>query len=44
MPDKIEKYISQLDEKEKITLKIAKENLESSFDIKKSIGFLKWNK
>ncbi len=44
MPDKVEKYISQLDEKEKLALKIAKENLESSFDIKKSIGFLKWNK
>ena len=44
MPDKIDKYIEQLDDKEKIALKIARENLESSFDIKKSIGFLKWNK
>ena len=40
----IDEYIKQLDEKEKLVLKIAKENLESSFDIKKSIGFLKWNK
>ena len=43
MPD-IEKYIAQMDDKERIAMKIAKENLESSFDIKKSIGFLGWNK
>jgi len=44
MPNKIDEYIVQLNEKEKIVLKIAMENLESSFDIKKSIGFLRWNK
>ena len=38
----IDEYIKQLDEKEKLVLKIAKENLESSFDIKKSQGYLKW--
>ena len=36
-------YINQLDELEKIALEVAKEQLESSFSIEKSIGFLKWN-
>jgi hypothetical protein len=35
-------YINQLDELEKIALEVAKEQLESSFSIEKSIGFLKW--
>ena len=38
----ISEYIKQLDEIEKITLEVAKEQLESSFSIEKSIGFLKW--
>lgn len=38
----ISEYINQLDEFEKIALKVAKEQLESSFSIEKSIGFLKW--
>jgi len=40
----IEKYIKQLDEKEKVAYKIAKEHLGSSFNIEKSIGFQKWLK
>jgi len=35
-------YVNQLDELEKIALDVAKEQLESSFSIEKSIGFLKW--
>jgi len=38
----ISEYINQLDELEKIALDVAKEQLESSFSIEKSIGFLKW--
>lgn len=38
----IQEYINQLDELEKIALNVAKEQLESSFSIEKSIGFLKW--
>lgn len=35
-------YINSLDEKEKTALKIAQEQLGSSFNIEKSIGYLKW--
>ena len=38
----ISEYINQLDEFEKIALDVAKEQLESSFSMEKSIGFLKW--
>ena len=38
----ISEYINQLDEYEKIALEVAKEQLESSFSMEKSIGFLKW--
>ena len=38
----IEKYISQMDELEKKSYLIAKDHLESSFSIEKSIGFIKW--
>lgn len=38
----ISEYINHLDEFEKIALDVAKEQLESSFSIEKSIGFLKW--
>lgn len=35
----IQTYINTFDESEKIAFKIAVDNLESSFDIVKSIGF-----
>ncbi len=38
----IKKYIDSLDEKEKIAYNIAINHLESSFNIEKSIGFIKW--
>lgn len=38
----INEYIAQLSQQEQIVLEIAKEHLESSFDIKKSIGFMEW--
>jgi hypothetical protein len=38
----ISEYINQLDDFEKIAFNVAKEQLESSFSIEKSIGFLKW--
>jgi hypothetical protein len=38
----ITEYINQLTPIEQIVLKIAEEQLESSFDIKKSIGFVEW--
>lgn len=42
MEELIRMYISQLTEQELIVLEIAKDHLGSSFDIEKSIGFLKW--
>ena len=48
MPSKknltIQKYIKQLSLMEKKALKIAKEDLGSSFNIEKSIGYLSWLK
>jgi len=41
---KAEIYIKTLSEKEKMAYEIAKSDLESSFDITKSIGFLSWLK
>jgi len=38
----IEKYISQLNDIEKKVFTIAKEHLETSFSIEKSIGFKQW--
>ena len=40
----IDEYLKSLTEKERITYNIAKEHLGSSFDLIKSIGFLKWLK
>jgi DNA-directed RNA polymerase specialized sigma subunit len=38
----IEQYISTLNEREKLVLEIAKEHLQSSFCIERSVGFVKW--
>jgi predicted transcriptional regulator len=38
----IDDYISSLDDLEIKTLEIAKSHLGSSFNIKKSIGFIQW--
>ena len=38
----INKYLASLNEIEKIALKIAKEDLGSSFNIEKSIGYISW--
>lgn len=38
----IQNYLNTLSEKEEIALKIAQEQLGSSFNIEKSIGFIKW--
>jgi hypothetical protein len=40
----IDIYISQLNDIEKKVLTIAKEHLETSFSIEKSIGFKQWLK
>jgi hypothetical protein len=40
----IDNYISQLNDIEKKVLTIAKEHLETSFSIEKSIGFKQWLK
>ena len=44
MPNTIDTYIQSLSEKERVVLQLAKTHLGSSFDIKKSIGFIKWLK
>jgi hypothetical protein len=40
----LDRYIESLNELEKKAYEIAKSDLESSFDLVKSIGFLKWIK
>jgi hypothetical protein len=42
--DIINEYINNLNEQELIVLNIAKTQLETSFDISKSIGFIEWIK
>ena len=44
LESQIEEYLSELSEQERIVLNIAREHLETSFDISKSIGFLEWKK
>lgn len=39
-----DKYVDQLDDIHKVAYLIAKDHLESSFDLTKSIGFNEWNK
>ena len=39
----IKTYINQLSDNEKKSYEIAKQHLESSFSISKSIGFINWN-
>ena len=40
----LEKYIKSLDEIEILVLNVAKKQLESSFELHKSIGFIKYLK
>ena len=40
----IEMYIQSLDEMEAKTFEIARSHLGTSFNIKKSIGFIQWKK
>lgn len=42
MRNQIEVYIAQMSESEKIAYSIATKNLESSFDMEKSIGFIEY--
>tara|TARA_Y100000768_G_C23776128_1_gene585691 strand:- start:30 stop:170 length:141 start_codon:yes stop_codon:yes gene_type:complete len=42
MEDSINIYLKQLTEQERMVLKIAQEHLGSSFNIKKSIGYITW--
>lgn len=42
--EELSKYLNSLDEKEKISLEIAKKILGDSFEIEKSIGYLNWKK
>ena len=48
MPEKelenIQKYIAQMTEREKKAYNIAKDLLQTSFNIKKSIGYQNWLK
>jgi hypothetical protein len=40
----LDEYIKTLSEKEQKSYYIAKEHLGSSFQLEKSVGFLKWKK
>lgn len=42
--EQIKEYIESFNEREKIAYEIAKKQLETSFNIEKSIGFIKWKK
>ena len=42
--NQIEEYLISLTEKEKKSYEIAKSHLGMSFQIEKSVGFLKWKK
>jgi len=42
MEKEINEYLESLSEKEKKAFEIAKSFLQSSFDLKKSIGYKKW--
>ena len=42
MSTQVAKYIAQLSDVEERILKIAQDHLETSFNIKKSIGFKEW--
>ena len=44
MDNRTEQYLNSLTEKELKAYKIAKSHLGSSFDLKKSNGFLEWEK
>lgn len=44
IPELIESYLKQLSHPEQVAYTIAVKNLESSFDIEKSIGFLNYVK
>ena len=39
----IKKYYDSLSEIDKLAFDIAEEQLETSFDVEKTIGFIKWN-
>ena len=41
---KTQKYIEQMDEKERQAYEIAKDHLQSSFDMRKSLGYQQWCK
>lgn len=43
METRKKEYLSQLDEKERVALKIAQDHLKTSFDLEKSIDFINWN-
>lgn len=38
----VERYLNSLSDQERKTMEIAKSHLGTSFNIKKSVGFLKW--
>lgn len=40
--NQIQEYISTLNDREKRVMEIAREHLESSFCIERSVGFIKW--
>ena len=42
LEQQIQDYISSLSEREKLVMEIAREHLQSSFCIERSVGFVKW--
>ena len=44
MDELVKLYLDNMDKFERVAYEIAKENLESSYDIEKSIGFLEFVK
>jgi len=42
LQEQIQEYISTLNDREKRVMEIARDHLESSFCIERSVGFIKW--
>jgi DNA-directed RNA polymerase specialized sigma subunit len=42
LEEQIQEYILTLNDREKRVMEIAREHLESSFCIERSVGFIKW--
>jgi hypothetical protein len=38
----VSKYVSQMSDQERLVMNVAREHLQSSFNVEKSVGFMAW--